>query len=70
VTTADGSRVFKEIFELIALEVRAQYQLAIAAPSSTGGKSKWHKVKIKATRINPKGKPEQLLARTRQTYPN
>ena len=70
VTTADGPRVFKEIFELIALEVRAQYQLAIAAPSSTGGKSKWHKVKIKATRTNPKGKPEQLLARTRQTYPN
>jgi Ca-activated chloride channel homolog len=70
VTTADSSRVFKEIFELIALEVRAQYQLAIAAPSSTGGKAKWHKVKIKVTRINPKGKLEQLQARTRQTYPN
>src|SRR6185436_5895390 len=70
VTTADSSRVFKEIFELIALEVRAQYQLAIAAPSSTGGKAKWHKVKIKATRTNQKGKSEQLQARTRQTYPN
>jgi len=70
VTTASGANAFKEVFESIALEVRAQYQLVIAAQSSAGGKSKWHKVKIKATRTNPKGKPEQLLARTRQTYPN
>src|ERR1044071_530762 len=69
-STASGAKPFKEAFESMALEVRAQYQLVIAAPSSAGGKSTWPKVKIKATRTNQKGKPEQLQARTRQTYPN
>jgi Ca-activated chloride channel family protein len=65
---AAGAQAFKEAFEAIALEVRAQYQIVIATQFSSGGKPKWHKVKIKATRTNPNGKPEQLLARTRLSY--
>ena len=65
--TGAGSKAFKEAFEAIALEVRSQYQIVIAKQSSSG-EPKWHNVKIKATRTNPNGKREQLLARTRRSY--
>ena len=56
-----GPKAFNEVFELIALELRNQYQLVIA-PSS--GYRKWHKLKVAVT----KGNSEELIARTRQGY--
>lgn len=58
-----GSEAFNEVFELIALELRNQYQLVIAPGASTG-KSKWHKLKVAVTKDNS----EELIARTRQGY--
>ncbi len=48
-----------DVFELIALELRAHYQLAIA-PDHSGAKAKWRKIKIEA-----KQGTERLTARTR-----
>ncbi|HEX7334787.1 MAG TPA: VWA domain-containing protein [Pyrinomonadaceae bacterium] len=63
---SQGAEAFNEVFELIALELRSQYQIAIA-PEPSAGKTKWHKLKVKASRAAP-GKPEELMARTRQGY--
>lgn len=65
--TGAGAQAFKEAFEAIALEVRSQYQIVIAKQSFVGDPN-WHNVKIKATRTNPNGKRDQLLARTRISY--
>ena len=59
-----GPKAFNEVFELIALELRSQYQLAIA-PEQSSGKSKWRKLKVTASRS---GDSEELIARTRQGY--
>ena len=61
-TVASAPQAFKEVFELIALELRTQYQLVIA-PDHAAGKTKWRKLKINAQRGS-----EHLLARTRQWY--
>ena len=58
-TNASGPKAFMEVFELIALELRTQYQLVIA-PDHAGGKTKWRKIKLDAKRS-----PERLMARTR-----
>lgn len=50
------------VFELIALELRAHYQLVIA-PDHQGDKAKFRKIKIEA-----KQGTEQLVARTRLWY--
>ena len=54
-----GPDELNEVFELIALELRAHYQLAIA-PDRAGAKAKWRKIKIEA-----KQGTEPLTARTR-----
>ena len=51
-----------KVFELIALEMRAHYQLVIA-PDHQGDKAKFRKIKIEA-----KQGTEQLIARTRLWY--
>jgi Ca-activated chloride channel family protein len=72
-SAASGGRAFfsknqsvpallNEVFELIALELRAQYQLVIA-PDHQDHKAKWRKVKIAA-----KQGTERLTARTRLWY--
>lgn len=61
-TNASGPKAFMEVFELIALELRTQYQLVIA-PDHGAGKSKWLKIKLDAKRS-----PERLIARTRLWY--
>jgi len=58
-----GPKAFNEVFELIALELRSQYQLVIA-PDASSGNRKWHKLKVGVT----KGSSEELIARTRQGY--
>jgi hypothetical protein len=50
------------VFELIALELRAHYQLVIA-PDHAGDKAKFRKIKIEA-----KQGTEPLVARTRLWY--
>jgi Ca-activated chloride channel family protein len=60
-------KAFNEVFELIAVELRSQYQLVIA-PEPTSGKSKWHKLKVTASRSGTKSDSEELIARTRQGY--
>lgn len=60
---SEGLKGFNEVFELIALELRGQYQLVIA-PDSANGNRKWHKLKVA---IN-KDDAADLLARTRQGY--
>jgi hypothetical protein len=62
-----GPKAFNEVFELIALELRSQYQLAIA-PGPSSGKNKWHKLKVTASRSGTKSDSEELIARTRQGY--
>jgi Ca-activated chloride channel homolog len=62
--TSQGAKAFNEVFELIALELRSQYQLAIA-PEPSAGKTKWHKLKVTASRP---GQSEELISRTRQGY--
>ena len=64
--TSQGAQAFNEVFELVALELRSQYQLAIA-PEPSVGKTKWHKLKVTASRAAPSG-AEELRARTRQGY--
>ncbi len=63
---SQGAKAFNEVFELIALELRSQYQIAIA-PEPSIGKTKWHKLKVMVSRAAP-GKGEELMARTRQGY--
>ena len=54
-----GPGTLNEVFELIALELRAHYQLAIA-PEHSGAKTKWRRIRIEA-----KQGTERLTARTR-----
>lgn len=63
-TNSQGAKAFNEVFELVALELRSQYQIAIA-PEPSGGKTKWRKLKVVASRA---GQKEELTARTRQGY--
>ena len=63
---SQGAKAFNEVFELIALELRSQYQIAIA-PEASGGKTKWHKLKVVASRGGA-GRTEELVSRTRQGY--
>jgi len=60
---SQGSKAFNEVFELIALELRSQYQLVIA-PGASSGENKWRKLKVTVT----KDSSEKLIARTRQGY--
>lgn len=64
---SQGAKAFNEVFELIALELRSQYQVAIA-PELSSGKTKWHKLKVMASRDGATGQKEELIARTRQGY--
>ncbi|HEY0763839.1 MAG TPA: VWA domain-containing protein [Pyrinomonadaceae bacterium] len=64
---SQGPKAFSEVFELIALELRSQYQIVIARPASLAGKES-RKLKITASRAGTTGRTEQLLARTRQSY--
>ncbi|HEU4833963.1 MAG TPA: VWA domain-containing protein [Pyrinomonadaceae bacterium] len=72
-SVASGGRAFftsdvsepmasNKIFELIALELRAHYQLVIA-PEHSDAKAKWRKIKIEA-----KQGTDRLTARTRLWY--
>ena len=60
--TSQGAKAFNEVFELIALELRSQYQVAIAPEPSTGD-TKWRKLKVTASKTG-----QELIARTRQGY--
>jgi len=64
---SQGAKAFDEVFELIALELRSQYQVAIA-PEPSGGDTKWRKLKVMASRAGAAGQTEELIARTRQGY--
>jgi Ca-activated chloride channel family protein len=64
---SQGPQAFNEVFELIALELRNQYQVAIV-PEPSSGAAKWRKLKVMASRTSPTGQKEELLARTRQGY--
>ncbi len=59
--------VFSAAFELVALELRTQYQLALL-PEATGGKEKWHKVELKISPKDPLVRYPDLIVRTRQGY--
>lgn len=63
-----NAKAFHEIFELVTIELRSQYQLVINRESSVGGKEKWHQLKVRATRVDPSGKPKELKVRTRHGY--
>ena len=63
---SQGPKAFNEVFELIALELRSQYQIAIA-PEPSSRKTKWRKLKVMASRTATSG-AEELKARTRQGY--
>lgn len=67
INNSQGSKSFNEVFESIALELRSQYRLVIAKPTSHAGKG-WRKLKITASRTNATGRAEELIARTRQGY--
>ncbi|HJS25442.1 MAG TPA: VWA domain-containing protein [Pyrinomonadaceae bacterium] len=60
---SQGPKAFNEVFEIIALELRSQYQIAIA-PEASSAKTKWRKLKVTASRAGA----EELMARTRQGY--
>ena len=64
---ASGEKAFREMFELIALELRTQYQLVIA-PEHFGGKAKWRRIKVNAIRVDAARPAEPLVPRTRQWY--
>jgi hypothetical protein len=61
---SQGAKAFNEVFELIALELRSQYQLAVV-PELSSGSTKWRKLKVTASRA---GQAEELTARTRQGF--
>ena len=63
---SQGAKAFNEVFELIALELRSQYQIAVA-PEVSSGSTKWRKLKVIASRATT-GQKEELIARTRQGY--
>jgi len=65
--TSQGAEAFNEVFELIAIELRSQYQVAIV-PEPSSGAAKWRKLKVMASRTSSTGQKEELLARTRQGY--
>ena len=64
---SQGAEAFNEVFELIALELRSQYQIAVA-PELSSGSTKWRKLKVMASRAGATGQKEELIARTRQGY--
>lgn len=64
---SQGSQAFNEVFELIALELRNQYQVVIE-PSSPNANKHWRRLKITASRADNSGRSEELVARTRQGY--
>jgi len=59
----EGPKAFNEVFELIALELRTQYQLQIS-PNPASGKRQWHKLKVAISKTGP----VELVVRTRQGY--
>lgn len=66
-TNASGVAAFNEVFELIATELKTQYQLLIKIESSAGAK-KWRKIKLKASQVDGSGQRDHFTARTREGY--
>lgn len=64
---SQGAEAFNEVFDLIALELRNQYQVVIEPSSSVAGKN-WRQLKVTASRGGASGRAEELVARTRQMY--
>ena len=59
--------VFSAALELVANELRTQYQLALL-PEATSGKEKWHKVSLKISPKDPSAQASVLIVRTRQGF--
>lgn len=66
-TNSQGAKAFNEVFELIALELRSQYQITVA-PEVPSSNPKWRKLKVMASRADATGRKEELIARTRKGY--
>lgn len=60
-------KAFHEIFELMAIELRSQYQIVVSR-EAPGVKEKWHKFNVIATRKDATGKSEKLKVRTQGGY--
>ena len=59
--------VFSAALELVANELRTQYQLALV-PEATNGKEKWHKVSLKISPKDPSAHASDLIVRTRRGF--
>ena len=60
-------KAFHQIFELMAIELRSQYQIVVSR-EAPGVKEKWHKFNVIATRKDATGKSEKLRVRTQGGY--
>ena len=60
-------KAFHQIFELMAIELRSQYQIVVSR-EAPGVREKWHKLNVTATRKDATGKSEKLKVRTQGGY--
>jgi VWFA-related protein len=67
-TSMDSNvKAFDQIFELMAIELRSQYQIVVSR-EAPGVKEKWHRFNVTATRKAATGKSEKLKVRTQGGY--
>lgn len=61
------AKAINKAFELVATEVRSQYELVIE-PTPVTGARKWRKVKVTAAYTDANGKRKELKVRTREGF--
>lgn len=61
------AKAIDRAFELVATEVRSQYELVVE-PTPMAGARKWRKVKVTAAYTDAKGKRKELKVRTREGF--